>query len=114
MAVASGHLTKSNMDDPQKLMTIRFARSPRRTAPGHSASDRLLQVRDGGMNRTRAARFLKIVRTGIKRCNHMSLNMIGEAASSCKPSGTRNRLYILGKWRAQKAGANSAERLSSQ
>jgi hypothetical protein len=43
------------MDDPQKLTTIRLARSDLRTAPGYRASDLLLQVRDGSMNRTRAA-----------------------------------------------------------
>jgi len=37
------------MVDLQKLMTIRFARPHWRTAPGDGASDRLLQVRDGGM-----------------------------------------------------------------
>jgi hypothetical protein len=40
---------KSNIDDLQLLMTIRFARSKWRAAPPFRASERLLQVRDGSM-----------------------------------------------------------------
>jgi hypothetical protein len=50
---------KSNIDDLQLLMTIRFARSDWRAAPPLRASERLLQVRDGSMIRKRAARLLK-------------------------------------------------------
>jgi len=50
---------KSNIDDLQLLMTIRFARSKWRAAPPFRASERLLQVRDGNMMRKRAVRFLK-------------------------------------------------------
>src|ERR1700676_4656449 len=55
MAAGSGPLVKVNMDDPQKLMTIRAARVTSANRAKVVASDRLLQMRDGRMNPGKAA-----------------------------------------------------------